>query len=353
MTRPRTLRCRHFVAAVLALTMLQACSLPWHKPSGREFGVIDKARIGAPGGWDFIAVDAPHQRLFISRGDRVQVWDTQTRRVSAEIGGTPGIHGIALSQDLQLGFTSNGRSNSIGVFRLDDLSLIDTIDIPGLNPDALLYEPLYKRLYSFNGKSGDATVIDARRLKVLGTIPLGGKPEVAASDGAGHLFVNIEDTAEIVMIDEATNQVRARWPLASCEEPTGLAIDVAHRRLFSVCANRTMVVMDADSGRLVARLPIGAAPDGVAFDPELGLVFSANGEGSLTVVHEDDPERYAVLATVATQEKARTLSLDPQAHRIYLVSADFAHSPPAAPDRPPARPSMVADSFTVLVVGPR
>ena len=231
--------------------------------------------------------------------------------------------------------------------------MIGRIDVPGLNPDAILYGPVFKRVYTFNGRSRDVTVIDAVGLRVLSTIALGGKPEVAVTDGAGHIFVNLEDTAEIVMIDEATSQVRSRWPLAPCAEPTGLAIDAEHRRLFSVCANQTMVVLDATTGRLVAQVQIGDAPDGAGFDAALGLVFSANGDGSLTVVHEDGPDRYAVVATVATQKRARTMSLDPATHRIYLVSADFGAAPQPTPaDRKPRAP-MLARTFTVLVVAPR
>jgi len=261
-------------------------------------------KIGGAGGWNFITFDAQHQRLFISRSDRVQVWGAKTKQVESEIAGTSGVHGIALASDLQLGFTSNGRSNSVSVFRLGDLKVTDTIDVQALNPDAILYEPAFKRLYTFNGRSADTTVIDAVGLKVLSKIALGGKPEVAVSDGAGRLFVNLEDTSEIVVIDEAKSEVRARWPLAPCTEPSGLAIDVAHKRLFSVCSNQLMVILDSETGRVVAQVPIGEEPDSAGFDADLGLAFSSNGDGPLTIVHEDSPDRFSVAATLATQIEA-------------------------------------------------
>jgi YVTN family beta-propeller protein len=344
------------IAAVFAPLVLTApgCALqPVNGPASPAYAVVDKVKIGGAGGWDVVTFDAPSQRLFISRGDRVQVWSARSKRVEAEIGGTSGVHGIALASDLQRGFTSNGRTNTVRVFGLGDLKVTDSIDVQGVNPDAILYEPLFKRVYTFNGRSADATVIDAVGLKVLSKIALGGKPEVAVSDAAGHLFVNLEDTSEIVMIDEAAGQVRARWPLAPCTEPTGLAINAAHRRLFSVCANRKMVVLDAITGRLVSELPIGEGPDGAGFDAALGLAFSSNGDGSLTVVHEDGPDHFSVVTNVATAKRARTMSLDPQAHRIFLVSADFGPAPAATTSEPKPRAPMLADSFTVLVVAPK
>src|SRR5450631_290108 len=354
MNRQSLVRRRIAGAACILFLILQGCALPSDRnPVARDFGVVDRVKIGGAGGWDFITFDAQYQRLFISRGDRVQVWGAQSKRVESEISGTSGVHGIALANDLQLGFTSNGRGNSVSVFRLGDLKVTDTIDVQALNPDAILYEPLFKRVYTFNGRSADATVIDAVSLKVLSKIALGGKPEVAVNDGAGHLFVNLEDTSEIVMIDEAASQVRARWPLAPCTEPTGLAIDVAHKRLFSVCSNHLMVILDSETGRVVSQVPIGEEPDSAGFDAGLGLAFSSNGDGSLTMVHEDGPDRFSVAATLATQKRARTMSLDPTMHHVYLVSADFGPAPDATPTNPKPRPPMIADTFTVLVVAPK
>ena len=349
---PSILKTRALVASCCALLLFGGCTtLP--QQAVHDYSVMDRVTIGGPGGWDFIAFDSARARLFISRGDRVIVWSPDSRKVVGEIRGTEGVHGIALAQDLNRGFTTNGRANTISVFALDNLGVTDTIAVPGSNPNAILYEPAFKRVYSFNGRSSDVTVIDAVNLKVLTTIPLGGKPEVAVSDGAGHVFVNIEDTSEVVVIDQATNKIQARWPLGSCTEPTGLAIDKAHQRLFAVCANQEMTVVDSTAGRLVAHLAIGSEPDGVEFDPALGLAFSSNGDGTLTLVHEDEAEHFSVVANVPTQAKARTLALDPLSHRIFLVTAAFGPTPEPTNENPRARPPMVPDSFTVLVASPK
>ena len=314
---------------------------------------IERHAVGGTGGWDFLTLDPSGDRLFISRGDRVQVWSTQSKQVVGEIAGTPGVHGIALAPGLNRGFTSNGRSNTVSVFALDSLQVTKTIAIPGDNPDAILYEPGFKRVYAFNGRSHDVTVIDAVTLTVVATVALGGKPEVAVADDTGHLFVNLEDTAEIAVIDQATHRIQARWPLRPCLEPTGLAIDLSHRRLFAVCANHKMVIVDATSGRLVGDVLIGAEPDGVEFDPASNQAFSANGEGTVTVVQESDPEHFAAVATLATQARARTLALDRVSHRIYLVTASFGPTPAATSAQPRPRPPMLADTINVLVLTPR
>ena len=313
---------------------------------------LDRFNVGGPGGWDFLTFDSPASRLFIARGDRVQVWSAQDKKVVAEIAGTAGVHGVALAQELKRGFTSNGRANTVSVFGLDDLKITNTIAV-GDNPDAILYEPAFKRIYVFNGRGRSVSVIDAVGLTVVATVPLGGKPEVAVADGAGRVFVNIEDTAELVVIDQASNRVQARWSLKPCVEPTGLAIDVAHRRLFSVCGNNKMVIVDADSGRIVAEAPIGEGPDGVEFELASSNAFSANGEGTVTVVHEASAEHFDVVATIPTQARARTLALDPASHRIYLVTASFGPAPTPSSDGSRPRPPMLKDTFTVLVVTPR
>lgn len=344
--------CLNVSAALLVL--IQGCAVPSAtglRPS--EYAVAERVTIGGAGGWDFIAFDEVRQRLFISRGDRVQVWSVQSKRLVGEIAGTGGVHGVALAQELKRGFTSNGRTNTVTVFGLDYLRVVATINVPGENPDAILYEPKFKRVYTFNGRSGNVTVIDAVSLEVLATIALGGKPEVAVSDGNGHVYVNIENTAELVVIDQVANKVQSRWTLTPCTNPTGLAIDAAHQRLFSVCDNHKMVIVDAQTGRQVAIMPIGGAPDGAEYDAALGLVFSANGDGTLTLVHENDPEHFVVVADVPTQERARTLALDPVSHRIYLVTASFGATPAVTGEQPKPRPGMVPDSFTVIVMEPK
>jgi YVTN family beta-propeller protein len=346
---------RCFVAAIwlLAVLALNGCAVPADHASAPAFAVSQRARLGGAGGWDFIAFDSARQRLFISRGDRVQVWSASSHQVVGEIAQTEGVHGIALAPELGRGFTSNGRSNTVTVFALDDLKVLAKVPVMGINPDAILYEPALKRVYVFNGRSHDVSVLDATTLRVVATTPLGGKPEVGVSDEQGKVFVNIEDTSEIVELDPTTNSVAARWPLAPCEEPSGLAIDAAHSRLFAVCANNRMAVVDSKSGKLLAQVPIDAEPDGAAFDAALGIAWSSNGAGTLTMVRENELGRYYAAATVPTQPKARTLALDPVTHRIYLATAAFGPAPAPTAGAPNPRPPMLPDSFEVLVVAPR
>jgi YVTN family beta-propeller protein len=316
------------------------------------FSLAQRVRLGGAGGWDFLAFDSARQRLFISRGERVQVWSASSQLLVGEIGDTEGVHGIALAPELGVGFTSNGRSNSVTVFELDTLKVRAKVPMPGLNPDAILFEPRFKRVYAFNGRSHDVSILDATSLREIATIPLGGKPEVGVSDADGRVFINIEDTSEIVSIDPSTNTVSARWPLAPCEEPTGLAIDNVHSRLFAACANNRMAVVDASSGKLLAQVPIGAEPDGAAFDPGLGIAWSSNGDGTLSMVHCSELGQCEAGPTVATRPKARTLALDPGTHRLYLVTAQFGPVPAATPQALRPRAAMLPGTFEVLVVAP-
>jgi len=261
------------------------------------------------------------------------------------------VHGIALANDLHRGFISNGRANTVTVFDPANLKTVQTIPVKGENPDAILYDPFSKRVFTFNGHSHDSSVIDASSGKLLGTIALPGKPEFAVSDGQGHVYANIEDKGELVEIDPRAMKVTHTWPLKNCEDPSGLAMDIAHRRLFSVCQNRNMAVTDADSGKPVASVPIGDGPDAAAFDPQRQLIFSSNGEsGTLTVVHEDSADRYSVLANVPTQKSARTMALQPDGD-LYLSAAQFGPRPKSSADNPRGRPPLVPGSFTILVVG--
>jgi YVTN family beta-propeller protein len=319
--------------------------------SAQDYKVVKKAALGGDGGWDYLKVDAEARRLYISRATRVVVVDADTLAPIGEIPDTPGVHGIALAKDLGRGFTSNGRDDTVSIFELGTLKALGRVKT-GTNPDAILYDAPTHRVFAFNGRSGDVTVIDAKIGTVAGTIPVGGKLEFAVSDGAGRVFVNVEDKSEIVALDAREMKVAARWPLAGCEEPSGLAIDVAHRRLFAVCGNKHMVVVDADQGRLVATLPIGDGPDGAGFDPERQLAFSSNGgDGTLTVVHESSPEKFDVVQSVATQRSARTMEVDSKTHNLFLVAAEFGERPAATPEQPRPRPPVLPGTFTVLVVG--
>jgi YVTN family beta-propeller protein len=318
----------------------------------KPYRVQQQFTLGGPGGWDYLKVDPQGVRLFISRGDRVLVMRTRDGSILATIPDTTGVHGIALAPDLGEGFTSNGRADSVTVFDLGSLATKSTISVSGHNPDAIVYDAASHHVYTFNGQSHDVSVIDPAKGSVVTTLPAGGKPEFAVSDGKGRIFFNVEDTAQIAALDTRAMRRTATWSLPHCEEPSGLALDAAHERLFSTCANNVLVVTDAKSGKHVAEVPIGKGPDAAAFDAERGLVFSSNGQdGTLTMIHEDDPDHYSVVANVPTKRSARTMALDPKTHRIYLVAAEFNPAPPATPGQPRQRPTVVDGSFQVIVVG--
>ena len=320
-------------------------------PAAPDFRVVQQFTLGGSGGWDYLTMDAEANRLFISRSDRVLVVSTRDGSLLKTIPGTAGVHGIALAPDLAKGFTSNGRADTVTVFNLQTLEPTGTIAVEGHNPDAILYDGTSGRLFTFNGASQDISVIDPAAGRVIAHIPAGGKPEFAVADDAGRIFINIEDTAQVLVIDARSAQLIARWQLSHCEEPTGIALDVAHERLFSVCRNGVLTVTDTRSGKHVAEAPIGKGPDAAAFDPERGLVFSSNGQdGTLTVIHEVDPDHYASVSTVATQKSARTMALDRTHHRVFLVSAEFGPAPAATAEQPRPRPPVLEGTFKVLVV---
>jgi DNA-binding beta-propeller fold protein YncE len=261
------------------------------------------------------------------------------------------VHGIALAPDLKKGFTSNGRAGTVTVFDLPSLAVTGTWKTTGDNPDAILYEPVSKRLLTFNGRGRNATVFDAATGSVTGTISIGGKPEFAASDPAGRVYVNVEDTGEILAIDPATASVKARWSLAPCQEPTGLAIDAKAGVLFAGCGNKLAAVVRTSDGKLLGTPPIGQGCDGVAFDPGSGLAFAANGEGTVTVLKETSPGTWAPVQTVTTQRSARTIAVDPARGRLYLPAAKFGAAPAPTAETPRPRPPVVPGSFELLVVG--
>ena len=337
--------------ALGALASIACVSQAQLKPA-QDYHVASKVKLGREGGWDYLIVDTAGHRVFMSRGTHTLVVDARTDSVVGDIMDTPGVHGIAFAYDLGRGYTSNGRDSSISVFDLKTLAPVTRIHTTGVNPDAIVYDDFSHRVFAFNGRSGDATAVDAATNTVAGTIALGGKPEFAVTDGKGTLWVNIEDKSEIAQVDTKTLAVKARWPLAPCEEPSGLAIDRASRRLFTVCSNKLMAIVDADNGKVVATVPTGDGTDAAAFDPATGLAFASNGEGTLTVVHEDSPNTAHVVQNVTTQRGARTMALDPQTHTIYEVTADFGPPPAPTADRPRPRPPMIPDSFTLLVIKP-
>ena len=316
-----------------------------------QYRIANRIHVEGDGFWDYVTVDAAAGRLYLSHGTVVEVVDLKTLKPVASIQDTKGVHGIALARDLNKGFITCGRDSCVAIVRLDSLKV--TARVPtGRNPDAVLYEPSSQRVFAFNGGGASTTVIDAKTNAVLGTIALDGKPEFSAADGKGMVYVNIEDKSMVAVIDARTMKVKARWPLAPGEEPSGLAMDVAARRLFAVCNNKTMIVMDADNGKIVANLPIGARVDGAAFDTGLKRAYSSNGEGTMTVVQEIDKDTYKVLENVATQVGARTLAVDAMTHHIYLPTAEFGPAPAPTPEHPRPRPTVVPGSFVVLDVEP-
>jgi DNA-binding beta-propeller fold protein YncE len=314
------------------------------------YHLINTYKLGGDGGWDYLAMDSSARRLYISRATHVMVIDADSGKPVGDIPDTPGVHGIALAPELGRGFISNGREGTVTIFDLKTLKAITKVKA-GENPDAILYDPASKRAFAFNGRSHDATAIDAAGGTVVGTIKLEGKPEFAASDGKGEIFVNIEDKSQIDAIDPNKLEVKASWPLAPCQEPSGLALDRKNRRLFAGCDNKMMAVVDADTGKVVATAPIGDGVDANAFDPGTGLAFASCGEGVLTVVHEDSPAKFSVVDNVPTQQGARTMALDEKTHNVYLVTATFGPPPAPTADNPHPRRTILPDSFVVLVFG--
>ncbi len=342
MTRPLTI----LALAALAVGTARAQGTP-------SYHVARHFAVGGEGGWDYPQADSGKGRLFLSRGTHVMVLSSDSGTSIGDIPNTSGVHGIALAPELNKGFISDGRDSSMTVFDYTTLATTAKVNVGGANPDAILYDPFSRRVFTMNGRSGTATAIDATTNQVLGTVPVGGKPEFAQTDGRGRIYVNIEDSSQIVAFDARTLQVKGRWSIAPCESPSGLAIDVQHHRLFSVCENRIMTVTNADNGHVITTVPIGAGTDGVAFDPSSGLAFAAcGGDGVITVVHEDSPDRYSVVQTVQTQRGARTVTVDPKTHRVFTPTAEFGPPPDSVPGQRRGRPQMVPNSFTVVVLEP-
>lgn len=306
--------------------------------------------IPVPGdtGWDYLKFDGSTNHLFISRGDHVAVVDLESGKVVADIGGMQGIHGIVLAPEFNRGFVTDGRAAKVWIF---DLKTLQVTGSAASEPDAdgEVYDPASKRVFTMNGDSKSSTVIDAATGKVLGRIDLGGGPEFPVADGQGHIYANIETTSEIVEIDANTMKITNRWPLAPAESPSGLAIDAKNRILFSGCRNKMMAIVSADTGKVIATVPIGQGVDATRFDPGTGDAFASNGDGTLTVIHEDSPTSFSVVENVKTERGARTMALDPATHRVFLVTAQVERIPNPPPHTRPFR--MVPNTFHVLVFG--
>ena len=312
------------------------------------YKVINKIKIGGTGGWDYIALDNTNRRLYASHTGFVEVVDPDAGKVVGQITQLHGVHGIAVAPELNKGFISNGQSNSVTVFDLKTLAKLGE-PATGQNPDSICYEPKTQRIFTFNGRSNDSSVINAKTNEIVATFPMGGKPEFCVVDGAGKLYVNIEDTAEVVEIDAAKPAVTRRAALAPAEGPSGLAIDVKNKKLFSVGDNKMMAVTDIATMKVVATPAIGTGPDAAGFDPGTGLAFSSNGDATLTIVKLVNG-KYEAVDTVPTVRGARTMTVDPKLHRVYLLSAEYGPAP-AAKDGKQGRAPVLPDSFQILVVG--
>jgi len=335
-------------ACLLASTLLLISATgAYAAPDGSGFKVVRRMPVGGDGGWDYLTVDPDSHRIYISRGTHVMIVDETSGKVVGDIPDTKGVHGIAVAADLGKGFTSNGGAATVTVFDLKTLKPLSEIKTTGENPDSIIYDPQTKRVFTFNGKSSNATAIDATTGKVVGTVTLAGKPEEPALDGKGNVFINIEDKSSLQEFDAKTLAVKGTWPLAPCEGPSALAFDAGHRRLFAAC-DKVMVVINADTGKVVASPPIGGDPDGNGFDPSTGLLFAACREGLISVLHEDSPDKYSAVANITTQFGTRTMTFDPKTHHLFTVTADFKPAGPPTADNPRPRPQPIAGSFVVL-----
>jgi DNA-binding beta-propeller fold protein YncE len=315
------------------------------------YHIVSKVPVPGDGGWDLVTCDSQARRLYISHSTQTQIMDIDQLKLVGQVEGTNGVHGIALAPELGRGFITAGRDNRVMIIDLKTLKSLGTVPT-GENPDVILYDPASGRVFAFNGRADSATIFKAATGEPLVTLPLGGKPEFGVADGHGSVFVNLEDKNQLVKINSRAMAVEQRWPLAPCEEPSSMALDSATARLFIGCGNKTLVAVDASTGKVVANVPIGGHVDATVFDPEAKLVITSNGEGTLTVIHEDTPDAYQVVQTVPTQQGARTLSLDTMTHRLFLPVAALGPPPPPTSAQPHPRPSIVPGTFAILVIAP-
>ncbi len=315
-----------------------------------DFHVIRRMHVGGEGGWDYLKVDPDSHRIYLSRGNHVMVVDEQSGKLLGDIPNTNGVHGIALATDLGKGFTSNGADDSVTVFDLNTLKPTGTIKTTGGNPDSIIYDPATKRVFTFNGKSSNSTAIDAASGKVVGTVALGGKPEEAVLDGKGSVFVNLEDKSSMAVFDAKSLTLKNTWPLSPCEGPSAIAMDTAHRRVFAAC-DKVMVVVNADTGKVIASPPIGGDPDGNGFDPGTGMLFASCREGLVSVIHQDSPDKYSVVTNITTQFGTRTMTLDPKTHHVFTVTADYRAAGASTAANPHPRPQPISGTFVIFEIG--
>jgi len=334
---------------ILALMLAAAAIAAVPAAAQKSFKLVDRAKLGGEGGWDYLTFDPDANRVFITRGTHVMVVDAKTLKPSGDIPDLQGIHGVALAPELGKGYITSGGDNMLVIFDLKTLKVLDKVKV-GERPDAILYDPSAKRVYTFNATTQDSTVFDARAGKVIGSVPLGGKPETGVADGKGNVYVNIEDRSEIVRIDTTKLTVAEHYPMAGCEDPSALAMDTTHRRLFAGCASKIVAVVDPDAGKMITTVDIGGGVDAGAFNPKTQQLFmSCGADGVVTVIHEDAPNKYSVLQNVPTAKGARTMALDEASSTVYTATAQFDPTPPPAGQRR----KMIPDTFEFLVVRPQ
>jgi hypothetical protein len=327
--------------------VLAALSLP----APAAYHLVKEIPVAGDTGWDYLSIDPDARRLYVTHGTHIVVVNLDTDSVAGDIADTPGVHGFAIAHILGKGFSSNGAESKVSIVDLKSLAT-QTKVATAEGPDAIIYEPARQEVYAYDGKAHAATIISATSGAVVATLPLPGKPEFSAADPeAGRVFVNIEDKDEVVAIDTRTHRIASTWPIAPGQSASGMAIDTAHHRLFLGCENHLMLMMDSDTGKIVASVPIGSGVDANAFDAGTQLAFSSNGEGNVTIAHEDSPSKLSVVQTLQTQPSARTMALDPVTHRIYLSAATFQPEPDPKPAQRHRR-ATVPGSFKVLVYAP-
>ena len=339
------------LAVAASLALASGAALAQTAPAAAPYRLLHTITVGGEGGWDYLSVDPAGERLYLSHGTQVEVVDLQTRKVVGTIPNTPGVHGIEVVPSAGRGYITCGRNNTCVVFDLKTLQPVGAPIPTGPKPDALLYDAFSKRVFLFSNDGGKSTVLNAATGAAEGTAELAGDIEAPATDGKGHIFANVEDKSEVVEFDAKTLAVRQRHKLAPGEEPTGLGYDPKTNRLFSACHNEKLVVTDSKTGKQIAVLPIGAGVDGAVFDPSTNNVVTSNGSGTFTVIHQDSPTKYTVVANMPTARGARTIAIDPRSHHIFTCTADYGPTPPATTDVPRPRPSIVPGTFRVLEYG--
>jgi len=341
------------VAAAAMAILIVVCGVVWLDPTNVEaqtagYHLESKVTLGGDGSWDYFDVDSTTHRVFIPRRTHMMIVDGAGKF----LGDLPimGSHGIAFAPEFNRAFSSDNEQQTVTIVDLTTLQIAGKAKLPNRNSDGILYDPASKRLFTFNTDGGnDSTAIDAKTGKVIGSVPLGSKPESAQTTGTGRIYVNMEEKNQIIEFDSTTLKVLNTWSIAPCKEPSGLAIDVDHKRLFAGCHNKLMAVIDYTDGKVVATVPIGEGVDANRFDPGTGLVFASCGDGTITVAHEDSPDKYTVIQTISTQLGARTMAIDTRNHNVYTVTATLGPPPPATPDNPEPRPTIIPNTFTMLI----